>query len=49
MKNAFNHNFEKIRKPNRNKDFEYTYKKSREINLRREKKVKYASREKENE
>lgn len=49
MKNGFNHNFEKIQKPNRYKDFEYVYKKKREVKLRCEKKAKYASREKENE
>ncbi len=37
-------NFEKIRKPNRDKDFEYTYKKKVEVKLRRDKKNKYAAR-----
>lgn len=40
-------NFEKIRKPNRDKEFEYTYKKKIETNIRRAKKNKYAMREKE--
>ncbi len=39
--------FEKIRKPNRDKDFEYTYKKKVEVKMRRAKKNKYALREKE--
>jgi len=47
--NSFNQVFEKIRRPNREKDFEYLYKKKREVRLRHEKKQKYASREKENE